>query len=68
PLSQRKIKKIIQDLIGKEKKGKALKDPEIADTLEKMGYSIKRRTVAKYREKMGIPTFGIRNRAKEIKL
>lgn len=46
--------KEIEELILKENKEKPLSDQKIADILNKEGHTIKRRTVAKYREQLNI--------------
>ncbi len=51
-----KIKMMIRELIENEDKEKPLSDFEISKILEKRGIYIKRRTVAKYREEIGIPS------------
>lgn len=48
------IKKAIKDLIDKEDKEKPLSDQVICDLINKEDMNISRRTVAKYREEMGI--------------
>jgi RNA polymerase sigma-54 factor len=48
------VKKMIQDLVGQENPQKPLSDQEITRTLKQTGLSIARRTVAKYREELGI--------------
>ncbi len=48
------IKKAIKDLIDKEDKEKPLSDQVICDLLNREGMNISRRTVAKYREELGI--------------
>jgi len=48
------IKKSIKDLIDKEDKERPLSDQVICDLINKEGMNISRRTVAKYREEMGI--------------
>jgi RNA polymerase sigma-54 factor len=53
-VSTRIIKKAIKDVIDKEDKGKPLSDQVICDLINKEGMNISRRTVAKYREEMGI--------------
>jgi RNA polymerase sigma-54 factor len=45
---------MIQDLVGQENPQKPLSDQEITRTLKQTGLSIARRTVAKYREELGI--------------
>jgi RNA polymerase sigma-54 factor len=59
-VSTKEIKKALKELIDNEPQGKPLSDIRLAAELKKMGYPIARRTVAKYREKMGIPTSNLR--------
>jgi RNA polymerase sigma-54 factor len=49
------IRALIKKLIAVENSAKPLSDSKIADTLSKRGIQVARRTVAKYREAMGIP-------------
>ena len=49
------VKEMIRELIEKEDKRKPLSDSKIASLLKERGIKIARRTVAKYREEMGIP-------------
>jgi RNA polymerase sigma-54 factor len=58
--SSREIKKILEDAIGKEDKKKPLPDEKLAEILNKQGYNIARRTVAKYREQLNIPVARLR--------
>ncbi len=53
-VSTREIKKILQDCISTEDKKKPLTDEKLAKILQEKGYQIARRTVAKYREQLGI--------------
>jgi RNA polymerase sigma-54 factor len=48
------VKKMIQDLVAQENLQKPLSDQEITRDLKQKGLSIARRTVAKYREELGI--------------
>jgi RNA polymerase sigma-54 factor len=48
------VKKMIQDLLANEDPSKPLSDQEIAQILKGRGLTIARRTVAKYREELGI--------------
>jgi RNA polymerase sigma-54 factor len=59
-VSTKEIKKALKELIDNEPQGKPLSDIRLAAELKKMGYPIARRTVAKYREKLGIPTSNLR--------
>ncbi|MBO4282270.1 MAG: RNA polymerase sigma-54 factor, partial [Bacteroidales bacterium] len=52
-VSSREIKRIIQNTIQEEDKTHPLTDDDLRTILEKQGYSIARRTVAKYREQLG---------------
>lgn len=56
------IKKQIKELIDKEDKKKPISDQIICDTLKSKGVQISRRTVAKYREEMGIQSSKCRKR------
>lgn len=58
--SSREIKKILEEHIGKEDKKHPLPDEKLAEILNKAGYNIARRTVAKYREQMNIPVARLR--------
>ena len=59
-LSTRKIKTALRDIIEAEDKRKPLSDDALKDLLAAKGYPIARRTVAKYREQMGIPVARMR--------
>jgi RNA polymerase sigma-54 factor len=59
-VSTREIKKILQDCIDNEDKLKPLTDDKLAAILKKKTYNIARRTVAKYREQLGIPVARLR--------
>jgi RNA polymerase sigma-54 factor len=59
-VSSKEIKKILGDLIEAEDKQKPLSDDKICAMLNEKGYNIARRTVAKYREQMGIPVARLR--------
>ncbi len=56
------IKAIIKDLIEKEDVKKPLSDQKITDILKGKGISISRRTVAKYRDELNIPSSTLRKR------
>lgn len=64
--SSRSVKFFIQELIGNETPGNVLSDEDIALQLKAKGMDIARRTVAKYREDLGIPTSAQRKRGKRI--
>ncbi|WKZ58662.1 MAG: RNA polymerase factor sigma-54 [Cyclobacteriaceae bacterium] len=59
-VSSREVKKIIQDIIDAEDKGKPLSDDKLEKILNEKGYNIARRTVAKYREQLNIPVARLR--------
>ncbi|MBK8805317.1 MAG: RNA polymerase factor sigma-54 [Bacteroidales bacterium] len=59
-VSSREIQKILQDLISDEDKRQPYTDDSLADLLKEKGYIIARRTIAKYREKLGIPVGRLR--------
>ncbi|MCK5135301.1 MAG: RNA polymerase factor sigma-54 [Bacteroidales bacterium] len=59
-VSTREIKKILQDCIDNEEKRKPLTDDRLAAILNDKGYQIARRTVAKYREQLGLPVARLR--------
>jgi RNA polymerase sigma-54 factor len=60
--SQEMIKEMIKQLISDEDPKKTLSDQKIAEILVSQGITISRRTVAKYREEMNIPSSGKRKR------
>ena len=59
-VSTREIKKILTDCVEDEDKAKPLTDEELMNVLKEKGYPIARRTVAKYREQLGIPVARLR--------
>ena len=59
-VSNREVKKSLEEIIGGESKRKPLSDDKIAEILKDKGYNIARRTVAKYREQLGIPVARLR--------
>ncbi len=59
-VSTREIKKILETVISGEQKKKPLTDDRLAAILKEKGYPIARRTVAKYREQLGIPVARLR--------
>lgn len=52
--SSESIKKMIRQMIDEENPHKPLSDKRIADMLKIKGISISRRTIAKYRDEIGI--------------
>jgi RNA polymerase sigma-54 factor len=61
-VSTREVKKILKDAIEAEDKRKPLTDDELTALLRAKGYHIARRTVAKYREQLGLPVARLRKR------
>jgi RNA polymerase sigma-54 factor len=61
-VSTREIKKILETVIREEEKKKPLTDDKLAGILKEKGYPIARRTVAKYREQLGIPVARLRKK------
>lgn len=59
-VSSYEIKNILTECIGKEDKRRPLTDEALMEILNEMGYHIARRTVAKYREMLGIPVARLR--------
>ena len=59
-VSNREVKRILIDCIEAEDKKKPLNDDKLMIILKEKGYSIARRTVAKYRELLGIPVARLR--------
>lgn len=59
-VSTLEVKKILKEVIEAENKRKPLSDEHLKDLLLEKGYNIARRTVAKYREQLGIPVARLR--------
>jgi RNA polymerase sigma-54 factor len=59
-LSTREIKAALQELIDHEDKHAPLSDDALREALKQKGYPIARRTVAKYREQLGVPVARLR--------
>jgi RNA polymerase sigma-54 factor len=58
--SSREVKNILKELIENEPKNSPLSDDKLEKMLNKRGYNIARRTVAKYREQLNIPVARLR--------
>ncbi len=65
-VSSTKAKEIIKQIILSEEVDNILSDDDISEQLSKFNISIARRTVAKYRESIGIPTSSVRKRNKAL--
>ena len=59
-LSVREIKQLLKECTEHENKENPYNDDELADILREKGYPIARRTVAKYRQQLNIPTARLR--------
>lgn len=59
-VSTREIKKILEECISAEDKRQPLTDDRLTQILKEKSYPIARRTVAKYREQLGIPVARMR--------
>ncbi len=54
-VSTRELKKALLDCVEEEDKKKPLTDEQLVTEMEKRGYKVARRTIAKYRGQLGIP-------------
>jgi RNA polymerase sigma-54 factor len=59
-VSSKEVKQILSDSVGTEDKRNPVTDDALAAILKEKGYTIARRTVAKYREMLGIPVARLR--------
>jgi RNA polymerase sigma-54 factor len=59
-VSTKEVKKVLQECVNAEDKNNPLSDEQIAHILMQKTYSIARRTVAKYREELKIPSKNFR--------
>jgi RNA polymerase sigma-54 factor len=59
-VSTLEVKKILTDIISGEEGRKPYSDEKLKSMLQKRGYNIARRTVAKYREQLNIPVARLR--------
>lgn len=59
-LTNRKIEAEIEDIVNKEDKRHPLSDERIKDIMLERGYDVSRRTIAKYRDRKGIPVARLR--------
>ncbi len=59
-VSVNEVKKLMQEIIHNEDKKKPINDDALVVLLEQKGYKIARRTIAKYREAMGLPVARMR--------
>ena len=54
-VSTRELKKVLQECVDNEDKKKPLTDEQLVEEMNKRGYKVARRTIAKYRGQLGIP-------------
>ena len=54
-VSTRELKKVLMECVAAEDKKKPLTDEQLVLEMEKHGYKVARRTIAKYRGQLGIP-------------
>ena len=59
-VTTRMVKQILQEHIDNEDKRNPLTDAELATILKEKGYTLARRTIAKYREQLSIPVARLR--------
>lgn len=59
-VSTLEVKNMLGEIIDNENKRKPLSDEKLKNLLQEEGYNIARRTVAKYREQLGIPVARLR--------
>ena len=59
-VSTRELKKVLQECVDAEDKRKPLTDDQLVEQMEKRGYNVARRTIAKYRDQLGIPKARLR--------
>ena len=57
-----KVKQLLRELVDNEDKQHPLNDDTSSAELKKKGFPVARRTVAKYRESLGIPIAKLRKR------
>ena len=61
-VSQAQALQLLRDMIAREDKACPLSDQALAERLSRQGVKLARRTVAKYRETLGIPVAALRKR------
>ena len=59
-VSTRELKKALLECVENEDKRKPLTDDELVDKMTDKGYKVARRTIAKYRDQLGIPKARLR--------
>ncbi len=59
-VSTRELKKVLQECVDGENKRKPYTDDQLVAEMNKCGYKVARRTIAKYRDQLGIPKARLR--------
>lgn len=59
-VSTRELKKVLQECVDAENKRKPLTDDQLVKIMNDKGYKVARRTIAKYRDQLGIPKARLR--------
>lgn len=59
-VSTRELKTVLQEIVDAEDKHKPLTDEQLVSELAARGYNVARRTIAKYRDQLGIPLARLR--------
>lgn len=59
-VSTRELKKVLKECVDVEDKRKPLTDDQLVAEMTKRGYKVARRTIAKYRDQLGIPKARLR--------
>ena len=59
-VSTRELKQVLQELVDNEDKHKPLTDDQLVVEMTDRGYKVARRTIAKYRDQLGIPKARLR--------
>ena len=59
-VSTRELKKALTDAVNSEDKNRPLTDDQLVDRMNALGYKVARRTIAKYRDQLGIPKARLR--------
>lgn len=59
-VSTRELKKVLQEIVDNEDKLKPFTDEQLVKQLSDRGYNVARRTIAKYRDLLGIPLARLR--------
>lgn len=62
-IAPREVESALRDIVAEEDKRQPLNDDEIVEALQRRGITVARRTVAKYREKCGIPIARLRRQS-----